>query len=206
LNFNLKSSSAGDNNQSLKTPFMKKRLFITMLLVVLFVSLAKAQQDSIALNVAPDSVALTQDSVVTTSSKRIRVNGFRIQVYYGGNNKKSKQEAYNMAGRVKIWFENLRVYTSFSSPHWICRAGDFQTREEAMEVLQAMRESGRFPRAIIVKSKVFIREDELRRKEPTDSCATGNSASCNTNIGTVGRGPAEGGLAKDSTACCKSND
>ena len=185
---------------------MKKRLSITMLLVVLFVSLANAQQDSIALNVAPDTVALTQDSVATTSSKRIRVNGYRIQVYYGGNNKQAKQEAYNMAGRVKIWFEDLRVYTSFSSPHWICRAGDFQTREEAMEVLQAMRESGRFPRAIIVKSKVFIREDELRREEPTDSCATGNSAACNTNIGIVGRGPAEGGLVKDSTACCKSND
>ena len=117
--------------------------------------------------------------------KRIRVNGFRVQVYYGGNNQKSKLQARQMAQRVKIWFEDLSVYTTFSSPHWICRVGDFQTREEAMEVLTAMRESGRFPRAIIVKSKINITEDELRREEP-DSCASRNTTTCCTDSGIIG--------------------
>ena len=119
---------------------------------------------------------------------------------------KAKQEARKMAERVKIWFEELPVYTSFSSPHWICRVGDFQTRDEAMEVLQAMRESGRFPKAIIVKSKINITEDELRREESVDSCATRDTTAYNTNIGIAGRGPAEGGTAKDSTACCQGHD
>jgi predicted Zn-dependent peptidase len=93
-----------------------------------------------------------------------------------------------MAEKVKIWFEDLPVYTTFSSPRWTCRVGDFQTREEAMELLTTMRETGRFPKAIIVKSKINIREDELRREEPNTSTA-GDSAAHNSYFGTLGRGP-----------------
>lgn len=119
------------------------------------------------------------------SRRRMRVPGFRVQVYYGGNDQKSKLQARSMAERAKIWFEELSVYTQFSSPHWICRVGDFRTREEAMEVLQAMRESGRFPRAIIVKTKINITENELRREEP-DSCGGGDTTACKTDTATVG--------------------
>lgn len=148
-------------------------------------------------------VKVNKDSV---PPKRIRVNGFRVQVYYGGNNQKSKLQARQMAQRAKIWFEDLPVYTTFSSPHWICRVGDFLTREEAMEVLTAMRESGRFPRAIIVKSKINITEDELRREEPADSCAGRDTAACCANSGVAGRGPLEGGVAEDSVARGESHD
>ena len=151
------------------------------------VTYAMAQQDSISFGAQSDCSMLKakQDSVPV---KRIRVNGFRVQVYYGGNNQKSKQDAIKMAEKVKIWFEDLPVYTTFSSPRWTCRVGDFQTREEAMELLTTMRETGRFPKAIIVKSKINIREDELRREEPNTSTA-GDSAAHNSYFGTLGRGP-----------------
>lgn len=166
---------------------MKKRFFLSVLIAVLSVTYAMAQQDSISFGAQSDSSMLKakQDSVPV---KRIRVNGFRVQVYYGGNNQKSKQDAIKMAEKVKIWFEDLPVYTTFSSPRWTCRVGDFQTREEAMELLTTMRETGRFPRAIIVKSKINIREDELRREEPNTSTA-GDSAAHNSYFGTLGRGP-----------------
>ena len=166
---------------------------------------ASAQTDSTLIG-SLSSDTLQKEVRDSVPSKRIRINGFRVQVYYGGNDQKSKQQARQMAERTKIWFEDLSVYTSFSSPHWICRVGDFQTREEAMEVLTAMRESGRFPRAIIVKSKINIYEHELRREEPTDSCAAGDSTAYRTRLGIVGRGPAQGGLAKDSVACGSCHD
>lgn len=189
--------------------FMTRTLFIIFLLATFGASFAHAQQD-----ITMDSIIRTiQDNDVHTKvkkdsvpPKRIRVNGFRVQVYYGGNNQKSKLQARQMAQRVKIWFEDLSVYTTFSSPHWICRVGDFQTREEAMEVLTAMRESGKFPRAIIVKSKINITEDELRREEPTDSCARRDTAACCANTGVAGRGPVEGGVAEDSVARGESHD
>ena len=184
---------------------MKKSFFMSILFSMLALTSVHAQQDSIVSMIPLDSTItkVVKDSI---PPKRIRINGFRVQVYYGGNNQKAKQEARQMAERVKIWFEELPVYTSFSSPHWICRVGDFQTRDDAMEVLQAMRESGRFPRAIIVKSKINITEDELRREEPADSCATRDTTAYNPNLGIAGRGSAEGGTAEDSTACSEGND
>lgn len=188
---------------------MKKTFFMSFLLLVLASALAHAQQeitmDSI-LGTAQQDTVQTVEKKDSVPAKRIRVNGFRVQVYYGGNDQKSKVQARKMAQRAKIWFEDLQVYTTFISPHWICRVGDFQTREEAMEVLAAMRESGSFPRSIIVKSKINITEDELRREEPTDSCAAGDSTAYRTCFGIAGRGHAQGGVAKDSVACGTCHD
>jgi hypothetical protein len=188
---------------------MKKTFFMSLILLILTSAIAHAQQeitmDSI-LGIAPQDTAQIEEKKDVVPAKRIRVNGFRVQVYYGGNDQKSKVQARNMAQRAKIWFEDLPVYTTFISPHWICRVGDFQTREEAMEVLAAMRESGRFPMPIIVKSKINIYEHELRREEPTDSCAAGDSTAYRTCFGIAGRGPAQGGLAKDSVACGSCHD
>jgi len=89
---------------------------------------------------------------------RVRMNGYRIQVYLGGNTRKGKTEAQAMKERVKGFFPELSVYTGFLSPHWICRVGDFRTVEEANEYLQQMRETGRFDEAVIVKSKINARE------------------------------------------------
>ena len=183
---------------------MKIRFFISVLLSFVAAFSASAQTDSTFIgSLSSDSVQKeVKDSV---PPKRIRINGFRVQVYYGGNNQKSKQQARQMAQRVKVWFEDLPVYTSFSSPHWICRVGDFQTREEAMEVLTTMRESGRFPKAIIVKSKINIYEHELRREEP-DSCSTGASTTYSTNPRTAGRGPVKGGITEDPASSGEGND
>lgn len=157
---------------------MRELLFIVILSVAPAALMAQTWRDSVVVRTAcdstchevfrdtvfgglcPDSVPARPDSI---QPRRIRVNGFRVQVYSGGGNQNGKLQARKMADKVKIWFEDLPVYTSFSSPRWLCRVGDFQTREEAMELLQLMRETKQFPMAIIVKSKVNITEDELRR-------------------------------------------
>lgn len=87
---------------------------------------------------------------------KVRINGYRIQIFSGGNSRQDKLNASNYAQRSKTFFPDIEVYTGFVSPHWMCRVGDFKTREEAMEVLQLMRETGRFPEAVIVKSKVNV--------------------------------------------------
>lgn len=104
-----------------------------------------------------DSV-LSDSSKILSAGPRIRINGYRIQVYLGGNAHKDKAEAQMMKGRVKSYFPELPVYAGFQSPHWICRAGDFRTYEEASEYLLKMRETGRFDEAVIIKSKINVRE------------------------------------------------
>lgn len=103
---------------------------------------------------SPDTLLLTQPETPATVGRRVRMNGFRIQVYAGGNSRDAQNKAHQMEGRVRGLYPDLSVYTRFITPRWICHVGDFRTREEAMEVLQQMRESGGFAEAIVVKSKV----------------------------------------------------
>lgn len=162
---------------------MRNRLFSNLFLAMLTTLSAHAQQDSVMVGTRSDDVlpaTTRQDSV---PCKRMRVDGFRVQVYYGGNNHKSKLQAQRMAERAKIWFEEQPVYTSFASPHWICRVGDFQSREEAMELLNTMRESGRFPMAVIVKSRVNVFVNEYSGTEQSDSGAARDTAACKENLG-----------------------
>ena len=90
------------------------------------------------------------------ATNKLRMNGFRIQVYAGGNNRQSKNEAYRIASQVRSAYPGHNVYTHFISPRWICRVGDFKTREEANELLRQMREAGTFAEASIVKSKIVV--------------------------------------------------
>lgn len=101
----------------------------------------------------PDS--LVADSL--TLGPKVKINGFRIQVYFGDNSRKGKTEARAAGLRFRNSFPDLPVYVSFASPHWLCRAGDFRSMEEASEVLRQIREMGIFREAVIVKSKINVR-------------------------------------------------
>ena len=97
-----------------------------------------------------------EPAAAPTPTTKVRMNGYRIQVYSGGNSRQAKSEASMMGNRVKSMFGDLSVYTNFASPHWICRVGDFRTYEEANEVYRQLKETGRFREAVIVKSKVNV--------------------------------------------------
>lgn len=96
----------------------------------------------------------TTPTVHTGIGRKVRVNGFRIQVYAGGNSREAKNRAEAMERKVKSMYPDLEAYTRFVSPRWICHLGDFTSREQAMEVLSELRSRGGFRDAIIVKSKV----------------------------------------------------
>lgn len=101
----------------------------------------------------PDSTAADSLSL----GPKVKINGFRIQVYFGDNSRKGKTEAQSAGRRFRNTFPELPVYVSFASPHWLCRAGDFRTMEEANEVLKQIREKGIFRESVIVKSKINVR-------------------------------------------------
>ena len=104
-----------------------------------------------------------QDSIETAPADsllrgiRVKMNGYRIQVYFGDNSRKGKAEARAAGLRFRNYFPGHSVYVTFVSPHWLCRVGDFRTNEEAREVLRQIREMGIFREAVIVKSKINAR-------------------------------------------------
>ena len=88
--------------------------------------------------------------------RMLRVAGFRIQVYAGGNSRASRNEAYAIATKIKSYFNDLTAYTLFQSPRWLCRVGDFRTIEEATQMLHKVKETHEFEEATIVKSMIQI--------------------------------------------------
>lgn len=88
--------------------------------------------------------------------KVIKSSGYRIQVYAGNNTRQAKNEAYSVASNIKERFPELSVYTSFTPPRWLCRAGDFRSIEEADAMMRQLRTTGVFKEVSIVKDQINI--------------------------------------------------
>lgn len=101
-----------------------------------------------------DSLLSANDSLLMGTGRKVRMNGFRVQVYAGGNSRDAKRRAYQVEALVRKLFPEQPVYTRFVSPRWICHVGDFKTRAEALRLLKDMRRTGKFSEAITVRCKI----------------------------------------------------
>ncbi|MBQ9363044.1 MAG: SPOR domain-containing protein [Bacteroidaceae bacterium] len=99
-----------------------------------------------------------KDTLITTAptGKRTKVRGFRIQIYWGGSQRIDQTRAQQAADRVAVLFPEYQTYTSFESPHWRCRVGDFTDRKDAWEALKRLRDAGVASDAMIVRSEIYV--------------------------------------------------
>lgn len=101
----------------------------------------------------------TETEPVDLSKKVIRngvkVNGYRVQAFAGGNSRKDRLQAEQIGNNIKAHFGNVPVYVHFYSPRWICRVGNYRTYEEAHQMLQSLRKLG-YNQASIVKGKITV--------------------------------------------------
>ncbi|WP_291530795.1 SPOR domain-containing protein [Bacteroides sp. UBA939] len=91
-----------------------------------------------------------------SSGTVIKSSGYRVQVYVGNNTSSAKNEARAVGSRIKEYFPELPVYTSFNSPRWLCRVGDFRSIEEADATMRQLRNTGVFKEVSIVKEQINI--------------------------------------------------
>ncbi len=101
-------------------------------------------------------VLMSADRSATGDQKVIKTSGFRVQVYAGNNTREARNEANEVAARVKKYFPDLTVYTLFEAPRRLCRVGDFRSIEEADAVMRRMKSSGAFKEISIVKDQISI--------------------------------------------------
>ena len=99
----------------------------------------------------PDSLDLRKK--VMKNGKKI--NGFRVQVFAGGNGRTDRLKAERTGEEMKTLFPNEPVYVHFYSPRWICRIGNYRTYEEAHDILTRVKSLG-YPSAVIVKGKITV--------------------------------------------------
>ena len=102
------------------------------------------------------SALLGVEHVSTIENAVIKTMGYRIQVYAGNNSRTARNEAADIASRVKGQFPDLTIYTPFLSPRWLCRVGDFRSIEEADAMMRKLKTTGMFKEVAIVKEQIII--------------------------------------------------
>ncbi len=100
--------------------------------------------------VAPDTIDTRKKLM-----KGYKINGFRVQVFAGGNSRSDRLKAEKIGDEIKTLYPGTPVYVHFYSPRWICRMGNYRTYEEAHEVLRNVKQRG-YQSAIIVKGKITV--------------------------------------------------
>jgi len=90
--------------------------------------------------------------------QRKKMRGYRIQMYWGNARRSDQIRADRIGEQVVALFPELQAYTSFDSPHWRCRVGDFASREEAAKYLTRLRRIS--ADAMIVPSEIFVYKEK----------------------------------------------
>ncbi|MGM9713556.1 MAG: SPOR domain-containing protein [Prevotella sp.] len=101
----------------------------------------------------------SETATVNTNKKIMRhsykANGYRIQVYSGGNKRTDREKCEQIAARLKSRFPDLPIYVHFYSPSWKCRAGNYTSLEEAQNMLRQIKALG-YNQACLVKGKINV--------------------------------------------------
>lgn len=95
-------------------------------------------------------------STVGGEQKTLKSRGYRVQVYAGNNSRVARNEANNIAAKVKGEFPEMPVYAYFQPPRWLCRVGDFRSIEEADAAMRRLRATGIFKEVSIVREQINI--------------------------------------------------
>ncbi|MGL5787056.1 MAG: SPOR domain-containing protein [Bacteroidales bacterium] len=83
--------------------------------------------------------------------------GYRVQVFSGNNQHKSKNEAFYKEGKVKSLFPDLETYVTFKSPFWRLRIGDYRSYEEADQMMRKLKRA--FPE---FGKEMYVVKDEIK--------------------------------------------
>lgn len=84
-----------------------------------------------------------------------KMQGYRVQVYSGGNSRADRQRAETAGAVMKSHFPDQPIYTHFYSPSWKCRMGNYKTQAEAQAYLARVRKLG-YRQACIVKGPIQV--------------------------------------------------
>jgi hypothetical protein len=86
----------------------------------------------------------------------IKRPGFKIQVFSGNNQRKSKDEAYYKQAQIRNNFPDIETSVSFHSPFWRLRAGNYKSYAEASQAMGELKKA--FPS---FGKEMYIVKDEI---------------------------------------------
>ncbi len=91
-----------------------------------------------------------------TNVAREQREGYRIQIFTGGNRRQDRQRAEQLGEKIKEYFPELSTYSHFACPRWTCRVGDFEKPEEANRYVSLILRSKVSYEARVIKCLVWL--------------------------------------------------
>ena len=78
---------------------------------------------------------------ITADTEFVKIKGYKITLFSGNNQNKSKQEAESKRGQFRQLYPDVEASITYNSPQWRLRVGNYRTREEAQEAMADMRKN-----------------------------------------------------------------
>ena len=117
------------------------------------------QDDKIEEKIGRPGAKIANSQESNGERQYLNVSGWRIQVFSGNNQRVSKNEAFSKEADLKSTFPELSTYVKYNAPFWRLRVGDFQTYQDAQNMLVQLRHA--FPafgrEMSIVKEKIQVK-------------------------------------------------
>lgn len=153
---------------------MKRLFIVTALLAILSAGILRAQDvevvDSLVyvqaasvdeslsgknifnyVNVHQSQAISSAMSQKIAKNKSKKITGYRVRIFF--DNKQDSRGASEAAlGRFKSLYPGYGAYRSFASPYFKVVVGDFRTKSEAMQLMQALKAD--FPSAFVVRENI----------------------------------------------------
>lgn len=83
----------------------------------------------------------SDDDNTSAVSAGVHTGGYRIQIFSDSNPRTARNEANAKAGNIASRFPEYKSYVTYDAPYWRLRIGDFRTYEDAIDVLEAIKET-----------------------------------------------------------------
>lgn len=93
-------------------------------------------------------VSLGSKVVDKKNARRVKVRGFRVQIFSGS----SRNEAYAVQSRFQNAYKDMGSYVTYNEPNYRVKVGDFRSRAEATNFMRVLRSQ---------YSNVFVFTEEI---------------------------------------------
>lgn len=124
---------------------MKTRFLFILILLSNFAW----SQDSAKLNMIIDhKVDLLLQKKLELDQQKPSIQGFRVQLYYGGN----RTEALELKSKFAQLHPDVESYLIYQQPYFRLRVGDFRSRLEAYKLMKKVEKE--FPSVFIVNDEI----------------------------------------------------
>lgn len=80
-------------------------------------------------------VSLGSTGADKKSGKRVKVRGFRVQIFSGS----SRSDAYAVESKFQSSYKDIGSYVTYDEPNYRVKVGDFRSRSEATRFMRELR-------------------------------------------------------------------